>query len=210
MTKLYSPWGALESDDTGCITHVPPVKRPANDNFPRVVAFAGLAGSGKSTAATYLAERHGYKRIRFAGPLKAMMYSLGFLSDEVEGKLKEEPNELLCGKSPRHAMQTLGTEWGRKCLGEDVWVNLWRQAANEVLSDGGRVVVDDCRFPNEAATVRKLGGKVWLIEGRGGIAGNHESERLDFVADGVIPNVGGLPDLHGAVLREVCRGQCAG
>ena len=189
----YTPWGQQ---------HVPDRRTPpcsghaaANDNLPLVVALAGAAGSGKSTAAQHLVDVHGYTRVRFAGPLKAAMQALGFTADDTDGNTKELPHVLLGGKTPRHAMQTLGTEWGRKCIGEDFWVGLWRKAANDVIEAGGRVVVDDCRFPNEAATVRKMGGDIYRIQGRGGIAGAHESERQDFLADVVIENDGDLVTL---------------
>lgn len=183
--QLWTPFGPQAANDN----RVPPCRaHGANDNLPLVVALSGVAGSGKSTAAQYLVDIQGYTRVRFAGPLKAMMTALGFTKDDTDGEAKDRPHDLLCGKTRRHAMQTLGTEWGRRCIGEDFWVGLWRAAANEVIETGGRVVCDDCRFPNEAATVRKMGGDIYRIIGRGGIAGGHESERLDFIPDVVIEN----------------------
>lgn len=180
----------ITSNDTGCLTAV-----PANDNVPEelralgaalgkgstailppVIALTGLAGSGKSTASKYLVEKHGYQLVKFAGPLKDMLQAIGLSEGHIEGAHKETELAMLSGHTPRHAMQTLGTEWGRKCMGEDFWTNLWRSRVDGVLAFGGRVVVDDCRFPNEADEVRKLGGVVWRIVGRGGIAGSHESE----------------------------------
>lgn len=79
-----------------------------NDNHPRVIALTGVAGSGKSTAAKYLSEK-GYECIKFAGPLKRMLYALGLSEMEVEGALKEAPQDKFYGKSPRHLMQTIGT-----------------------------------------------------------------------------------------------------
>lgn len=173
---------------------------PANDNYPRVVGLAGLAGSGKSTASTFLQSK-GHNLVKFAGPLKDMLRAIGYTEDEVEGGKKEVPG--IGGKTPRHAMQTLGTEWGRKCMGEDFWINLWRsRAAN------GNVVVDDCRFANEAAAIRSLGGIVIKLEGRGGIAGGHSSEALDFIADAVVPNTGTIAQLH-AILDETLSGWAA-
>src|SRR5690606_21287800 len=121
----------------------------STDNLPPVVAFTGRAGSGKSTASRYLVERHGYQLVKFAGPLKAMMRALGLGDRHIEGDDKELPCALLSGKTPRHAMQTLGTEWGRNCIGENFWVDLWTYHA----SQHERVVVDDCRFANEARAI---------------------------------------------------------
>lgn len=212
----------IESRDTGCITDIPSGLRalgaaigrypfagateagvyspqPANDNLPPVVAFTGQAGSGKSTATKYLVEQHGYTLVKFAGPLKDMMRAIGFDDVEIEGELKETENINLWGKTPRHAMQTLGTEWGRNCIHPDFWVGLWRQRVNAVMFGGGRVVVDDCRFPNEAAAIRRLGGDIYRITGRGGIPGHHESERGCGDEDLVIANDNAPEALFGKV-----------
>lgn len=169
----------------------PPLTIPeaANDNWPKVVAFTGLAGSGKSTAADYLVS-HGYQRVKFAGPLKAMMRAMGLSEDHIEGPLKELPTPLLAGRTPRYAMQTIGTDWGRDLIGPTLWTGLWYATVSAVLDHGGRVVCDDCRFANEAESVRAIGGKVIRLEGRGGISGGHVSERMEFEADRVVANIG--------------------
>ncbi|NTA48114.1 deoxynucleotide monophosphate kinase [Agrobacterium tumefaciens] len=167
-----------------------------SQKMPPVIALTGLAGSGKSTASKYLVETHGYQLVKFAGPLKDMLRAIGFGEDDIEGSDKELSNSLLCDKTPRHAMQTLGTEWGRKCIGENFWTGLWVDTATGIIAKGGRVVVDDCRFPNEADGVRKLGGVVWRLVGRGGIAGAHESEAGCGAADVDIRNIGGIDGLH--------------
>ena len=160
----------------------------ANDNAPRVIALTGLAGSGKSTASAYL-QTQGYKLTKFASPLKDMLRAIGYNEDEIEGHLKEVPRS--DGYSPRYAMQTLGTEWGRNCMGQNFWVNIWKERAAT-----GLIVVDDCRFSNEADAVRSLGGIVIRLEGRGGIAGGHSSEKMDFEPDCVVSNDGSITELH--------------
>jgi len=188
------PEGALPDCDR-------PRWNPANDNLPRVVALTGPAGSGKSTAADYLIRQHGYERVKFAGPLKDMMRAIGLDEDDIEGSDKELSNSLLCDKTPRHAMQTLGTEWGRKCIGEDFWVRLWLHR----VATAKRVVVDDLRFPNEAAAVRSLGGVIIKLEGRGGIAGAHASEAGCGTHDAVVVNDGGMVDLYAGVEEAIRR-----
>lgn len=199
----------IESQDPGCITAVPAELRalgaaigkyePANDNLPPIVAFTGQAGSGKSTATRYLVEQHGYTLVKFAGPLKDMLRAVGFNERELEGDLKEEPCSALLGHTPRWAMQSLGSEWGRSCIGDDLWVGLWRRRVEQVFADGGRVVVDDCRFANEAQAVRKLGGDIYKLVGRGGIPGHHESERGCGDEDLVIANDNAPEALFGKV-----------
>lgn len=168
---------------------------PTEDNYPDVVAFTGQAGAGKSTATRFLVDELGYTLVKFAGPLKDMMRAIGLGEDQIEGEFKEAPTVYLCGHTPRHAMQTLGTEWGRKCIGDDFWVGIWASRVDTVLKQGGRVVVDDCRYPNEAVAIRKLGGDILEIVGRGGIAGGHESERGCGDRDAVVVNDGTVQDL---------------
>lgn len=118
-----------------------------------LIGFTGPMGCGKSYAAKYLRDRHRFQIHKMAGPLKQMMRAIGMTDKHIEGSEKEVPHDLLCGKTPRYAMQTLGTEWGRQIIGEDFWVNLWA-----FQSPGGRVVCDDVRFANEGAIIQKLGG----------------------------------------------------
>ncbi|MBY3333716.1 deoxynucleotide monophosphate kinase [Rhizobium laguerreae] len=206
LRALGAAIGKVDAD-TATTTFGPIEKyaEAANDNFPPVVAFTGQAGAGKSTATRYLVERHGYTLVKFAGPLKDMCRAIGFGDEELEGDLKETANIVLFGKTPRHAMQTLGTEWGRNCIHPDFWVGLWEDRARGVLKDGGRVVVDDCRFSNEAKFIRKLGGDIYKIAGRGGIAGDHVSERGCGDQDLTIANAGAVEELHGKIEEALRR-----
>lgn len=184
--------------------HQPPLTaRPANDNspLPRVVALAGLAGSGKSTAADYLVDQYGYFRLKFAGPLKAMCRAIGMTDEMLEGNQKELPVDWLCGRSPRYVMQRLGGDWGRDLIGPDLWTGLFQRQANDILQAGGRVVVDDCRYDNEALLVQGMGGIVIRLVGRGGIAGAHSSEQITEEVDAVVHNDGSILDLTNR-LRE--------
>lgn len=182
------------------MTYVPTVSHPP------IIALSGPAGSGKSTVAARLASRYDAHRIRFADPLKAMLtailVSAGTSTDMayrmVEGDLKEVPATALCGRTPRHAMQTLGTEWGRDLMHPNLWIELWAAKARTALRNGFAVVVEDCRFLNEVRTVWDLGGKVVWIHGRSGIAGSHVSESggAQHMADYHIYNDGDLAHLN--------------
>jgi hypothetical protein len=125
-----------------------------------LIGITGHAGSGKTTAAKYLVQEKSYICVPFAAPLKKMLRGLGLTDRETDGDLKEQPSDILMGVTPRFAMQRLGTEWGRNLIHPDLWIELWRREAERLIAGGHGVVSDDCRFPNEADVLRKLGGKI--------------------------------------------------
>lgn len=148
--------------------------------LPRIVAFIGPIGSGKTTAAQCL-KPLGYHRISFADPLKQMLMTLGLTHEQVYGDEKELASPLLCGHTPRWAMQSLGTEWGRNHIHKNLWVRAWQHRCQSHQL----VTVDDMRFPNEHAMVRSLNGKVIrVLRGRSNDATPaHESEVYNLEPD---------------------------
>lgn len=58
-----------------------------------LIGLAGKRGHGKTTVAQWLVERHGFRRMRFAAPLKeAIGWNLLFLTEEqTDGYLKDAP-----------------------------------------------------------------------------------------------------------------------
>lgn len=127
----------------------------------QLIALTGPIGAGKSTAADYLIHQYGFTLLKFAHPLKRMLMAFGLTYEELEGAKKEIANPLLLGKTPRHAMQTLGTEWGRRLIGENLWTNAWLADIKRAEID--KIVVDDARFPNEFDLVKNLGGEIWSV-----------------------------------------------
>tara|TARA_R110000764_G_scaffold36123_1_gene80780 strand:+ start:589 stop:1131 length:543 start_codon:yes stop_codon:yes gene_type:complete len=158
---------------------------------PNLVAFVGPIGSGKTACAEYFCKKYGYTNIKFAGPLKRMLKEMGLTDEHLEGALKEQPCDILAGRTPRWAMQTLGTEWGRDLIGENLWGNVWEHAAMQLLPTQP-VVTDDLRFQNEAERVRKMGGMIVRLSVTGQASTEtgepHSSEGMDYNADVVIHN----------------------
>lgn len=97
----------------------------------------------------------------------------------VDGK---ETADLACYLTPRFALQTLGTEWGRTCF-QDTWATMAVRQATKALDQGAPfAVIPDCRFTNEARIVREAGGEVWHVSRPTGsqlseAASMHPSER---------------------------------
>jgi hypothetical protein len=126
----------------------------------RLLGLAGKAGCGKSTVAQELVDRQLAQRVRFAGPLKDGLVAMGLSREQVDGDLKETPTPLLCGRTPRYAMQRLGSDFGRDMIGDDFWVRLAMRRVDELLASGVNVVIDDVRFDNEARAILERDGQI--------------------------------------------------
>ncbi len=173
-----------------------------------LIGLAGKARTGKDTAANLLIRERGYSQVSFAKPLKEML-AVGFgLNDaQLNGDEKETVLPWL-GKSPRQLQQTLGTEWGRELVDQNVWSMLAKRAIDRLRDQGCKgVVISDLRFENEAASIREWCGAVIHIQRD--ITGTHfehvseagiEMRSGDFT----IQNTGSVSDYETAVLRMEC------
>ncbi len=163
-----------------------------------LIGITGYAQHGKSTCASRLVEM-GWYLIPFASILKKMLIALGVPPPHVYGKYKEVPMPILCGKTARYAMQTLGTEWGRETIGQEIWIRAWKAKVESPLAAGTMVVVDDIRFPNEAQAIRDMGGFILRVDRPGEKwDGTHISESgVNAIApDHGICNSGTIKDLR--------------
>lgn len=141
----------------------------------KIIGIAGLARSGKDTAANHIIHhRPVYQKVSFADPIKAML-RVGFdLSEpQVYGDEIREQIDERYGCTPRHMMQTLGTEWGRNCIDQDIWVKVMKAHLEKI---GGTFVIPDIRFDNEADLVREYGHMIHIKGRDTGIDTTHTSE----------------------------------
>ena len=155
-----------------------------------VIGVSGLARSGKDTFAELLTERlPGCCLTSFAEPIRTFVESL------VGPDAFSRKDEIFVpyDSSPRHMMQTLGTEWGRDLICPNLWV---RAARRRLERSGCRFgIVSDVRFPNEAAICEKL---IHIIRpGVEGAVKSHVSEQYDIrsLASTVVDNSGSLENL---------------
>lgn len=187
----------------------------------RLIGLSGKAGSGKDTVAGFLPGN--VVRMSFADPLKKFCQEVFDFSDaQVFGPSSErnKPDIRYPRQdgylTPRYALQTLGTEWGRNCFA-DVWAVLGVRKALKYLKEfpEDTVVFSDCRFVNEAQAIRSAGGEVWRIVRPGaqlaGAAGSHPSEmeqesaEFEALVSATINNFASLP-----LLREMVRARFDG
>lgn len=176
-----------------------------------IVLISGKQGSGKTTLAESLEEHLRFRfnkkcyQHRFANVIYEMHDECRMIlrSYGIEPK-PEKDGELL---------QFLGTNWGRKNYGDNVWAKCTRSAVDKILKASPNTVhiISDCRFRNEfsffpdalrvrltcSKEVRKARCESWREND------THPSEvdldgfedRFDLVLDTGIYNVGHCVDL---------------
>lgn len=155
-----------------------------------VIGLTGFAGAGKSTAAQYLVEKHGFIRVSFAAPLKKMLHTLDpilgldvFYSAEpvtlsrlIEAGWSEQKiKDSFFGSEYRRLLQVLGTDCIR-AVDQDFWV---KAAVAQMTDPEGNYVFDDVRFPNEAEVIKGFGTRwnLWYVARPGyGPTNGHSSE----------------------------------
>jgi hypothetical protein len=145
-----------------------------------IIGLLGAAGSGKTTAAKYLAECWGAKRYSLADPLKQVaMRTLDFAHEQCYGtQAQKEAVDPRYGFSARWFLQRLGTEGCRETFGASFWTD---RTLELIARDKAPIaVIEDVRFVNEATAIRLAGGVVWRLEcpdRPSSDAGTHASER---------------------------------
>ena len=133
-----------------------------------IVGLVGASGAGKSTIAKTLVEEFNFTKLHIGTPLKAMLMALGLSEYDVAGppEHRSAPNDVLSGKSVRFALSTLGTEWGRETIGENLWSKSLERRIVERLRENTRpcsIVVDDLRYPSDWDVIASLGGYIVTV-----------------------------------------------
>ena len=152
-----------------------------------IIGLSGYARSGKDEAANILVEEYGFARVAFADKLREVVYQLNplvnvkawkswmdddvqttyvYLQDVIDTYGWDGYKASEYGPEIRRLLQRMGTEAGRQTMWDSIWIDT---ALKPYEGSSAKVVVTDCRFPNEAMAITKRGGNVWRIN-RAGVA----------------------------------------
>lgn len=152
-----------------------------------LIAFGGLKGSGKDTAAQVMVDEYGFTRLAFADALRDALLTLdpwiayaghGYgtlpLSELIQDAgwdwAKRNVTEV------RRLLQVFGTEVGRNLFSENVWVEQVIKKAPDLARSNTRYVITDCRFDNEVKFVHDAYGYVVWIDRPNVQSDGHASE----------------------------------
>lgn len=144
----------------------------------KILGITGPAHCGKDTLADFvIAQRPKYVKASFADPLKQMLaMGLGLVDEQLWGDEKEKEDDRY-GCTPRHMMQTLGTEWGRQLINGDIWtIAMNAYLENREQFGENYFIIPDVRFENEAAFVREHGCLIHITGRDLGVGAGHASE----------------------------------
>lgn len=167
-----------------------------------IVGILGFKGSGKDTVGDFLVRDYGFERASFADTLKdAVAAVFGWERSLLEGataesrEWREQPDEwwearldwdnhparYLTGRfTPRVALQYWGTDLLRHHFHDNIWIN---SLANRIRHLD-RVVITDCRFPNEFKMIKEQGGFTYRVK---------RGDEPSWYDDGLIACDGSLP-----------------
>lgn len=182
---------------------------------PMLYGVSGYARAGKDTIADRLCDVHGFQRVAFADLLRECVQALNPIIDmemEYDVLVPIRYNDALeqYGYNTskeiypefRNVLQRMGTEVGRKLLGDNIWVD----ATLASLEDDVNYVITDARFTNEAQAILDNGGVMVRVEREGtGPVNDHpsETELDDWDFDYIIQNDGTIEELNVKIDRLI-------
>lgn len=162
-----------------------------------IIGISGRARAGKDEMARYLEKYHAFHHDSFAAPVRqAIIQILGLNSLKELDEIKHLPHPILKNNTPRYAMQTMGTEWGRGMISDSIWID----SCLNRIQKYDRVVISDVRFDNEAIAIKNAGGLIIRVNRPGEeipeSAHKSESGISDDLIDRVIENDTCLDNLY--------------
>jgi len=165
------------------------------------IGFVGKMGAGKTTAAQYLYEEHGFIKLAFANKLKEICSELFDIpiGENKSTIIPVSPEPL----TVREIYQLMGTEVARR-IDADVWTNYLERTIDKYINDSSLhgLVVDDIRFINEAEMLKSKGfyivyihGNHYALENQHNTGHQSEMEVSQIPVDAWVDNTGSIEAL---------------
>jgi len=175
-----------------------------------IIGITGHARHGKDSTADFICKHFRYQKKALADRMKSVCALIfDWNEDHLYGDLKDKIDPRW-GISPRHVLQSLGTEWGQHELSkhdsfkETTGRLLWTRSLLSQFPDDANIVISDVRFLHEADEVRRRGGKIVMVRRPGyPVDLSHESERSieEIKPYYVLRNASGLKELEEDVME---------
>jgi len=170
--------------------------------------YSPVPQSGKSMLTSFLEHHFHFQPLAIADPIKRLVRHLllqckieANVADQLMEAAKETPIPKLGNKSVRELCQSLGKDWGRDLVGEDLWLNILMSN----LHPDHAYVIDGLRFPNEYQAIKERGGEVWkIVRPDATLPNDHPSEGLldHYPFDRVLVNDGTKQELFQQIIRS--------
>jgi hypothetical protein len=143
--------------------------------MPQVIAFTGAKGSGKDTAASFLAHEYGIAPIAFADPIKKeIMWTFKIRSvadyDIFKRSTIKTPHGEVDG---RHIVREIGMLMRR--YDEEQFIQYVDETVHR--NKNSKFAITDLRFDNEMQYCKHIGAKVIKLVRPGSSSDGHVTER---------------------------------
>ena len=126
-----------------------------------MIGLVGSARSGKSSVGKILCDENGYTCMPFANAIRrGLLSAFPFLKRECLYDNKDQGIPELDYITGRVLLQTMGHEWGRSTVHQDVWIKALQSEIGLMRVDPRRVVIDDVRYRNEIQWIKDMGGMI--------------------------------------------------
>lgn len=144
-----------------------------------IIGVCGFQGVGKDTFADYLISKYGFKKFSFASATKDVLSVIFgwdrklLEGDTIETRIFRETIDpwwssklSIPGLTPRKILQMIGTELFRNNFNSNIWVYIVEKKIIDLLNINSldKIIISDCRFPNEISMIKNLGGKIIHIQ----------------------------------------------
>lgn len=175
-----------------------------------MIGIIGKKGSGKSTVAQFLQTHHNAKIYSLSSPIKQIAQIFGFSHQSLFGHQSDKEAPTKMGISAREFLQKFGTEFGREIFPQlfpgfkldyqNIWIQLFHneyknqtqnknpnKSYQKNASKPPLFVIDDIRFPDEAAYIKQQNGILVKVVRNANLTKDlHKSE---MEQDAIIPDV---------------------